>query len=161
MLFTSPTGRRQFFQQADDDPATVSYGDAVRHLAGVQLGLWSDTEALRNDVARILSYEVANYSREAGNPARVTADLVRGTDAFREAFEAGLAPARRTLGQLVYTLGRQDGNPDLVAAGMFDVAAGNLKPVDTADLYERVYHELRNDRQHRQQMYGWARGEAY
>lgn len=63
MVFETPDERRRYFDQLQRDPEAAQFGDSLRHARYTHLGIWSDSEALYQDCAKLMAAELNKACR--------------------------------------------------------------------------------------------------
>lgn len=105
MAFRTPEERNYFFKKAASFPDEISYGTALSHARGTNLGIWGDKQALYRDCAIIMAIELQRYQIERREEPTISAEDVSGSSTFREAYNAAREPKGAALHNLVRALG--------------------------------------------------------
>lgn len=92
MLFTTDQGRKEFFARCRSEPESIRAGDALSHARTTELGVWSDVESLKIDVATVMLAEVrAKLQARGHSEDALTPEDIKAHPIFRRAFAAARA----------------------------------------------------------------------
>jgi len=87
MLFTTAEERQDYFDKLETGEFVVEYGAAMAHARGVPASVWYDRNALKDDCAQLMLYEVQRYLTEQGVKHEIVLSDINHTSAFTEYFD--------------------------------------------------------------------------
>lgn len=138
-MFESAEGRESFFRRVKLDPTSISYGAALSHAKGVNIGIWGRDDLLYKDCAKIMAAEFRRIEVEYDIKLGITEEELRNSQEFRKAYEMSRAPKQAATHNLVRSLGTN--------SERLPYAEAMITKKDVHDLgylHNRIIDELRN-----------------
>jgi hypothetical protein len=100
LAFSNENERDQFFDRCAKG-VQVRPGTALSHVLACHLGLWGDEQALKDDAARIMNFELASWADANGEKRlNIPDELIMRSPSFRNGFDDCRAPNRHAMNKL-------------------------------------------------------------
>lgn len=134
-LFETVAQRDRYFANCDSDPRFVALGAAMSQ-ASINLGIWGDVNTLKRDCAKLMRYEIINFTHGLPNvgvcldPA---VDNVLQSDVFNRAFADARGGDDISRLNLLAQLGHNADNDTLKKSAQRELA-DKIGPLTEADL---------------------------
>lgn len=145
MRESTPDQIRGYIEQCQVDEKHAEFGFAMKWVEDMKMGIWGNNDALQEDAAEMLLFEVKKLASKNGLFLfRVTPEHIRRTKAFKEAFDFARQKNKMQTAAALIAQADLVGGTELKASAQYDYdQAMKATPVNLLTTHERIYQELK------------------